>query len=792
MKFYYQSFLMLFLLITTGVNAQSTITGTIFDQQTKEPLAGAMITIPGTQSKTVSNPDGSFALYNIHAIDSVIVRFIGYREMRLKVEPGNKIVVALQSSAVNMQEVVVTANREATLRSQVPLAISKLGPEIINDAKPTSLPEIINKIPGVIMVDYNNEQHSMSIRQPMGMSEYYLYLEDGLPIRPTGVFNPMALIEMNIFAISSVEVVKGPVSSLYGPEAVGGAINFITQKPTAVPTARIGIQANNFGYKRVQYGMGGMITKKFGVYAGGFYSDQKDGWMTYSDFNKNALNIRMDYNFSPRTKLYLSAAYNNYYNQLPGNVDSLSFYNKVYTSNNDFNYKKSVSLRSRLTLEHRWNETNNSTLTAFYRNNTRIQNSGYSIRWISPATTATGEINDNTFKSYGILAQHSAGFKFLNSNLIGGLSFDFSPTKYWAYQIDLAATLRPDGKSVEKYTLLKERPDIKRADYDADLFNTAAYLQYTIAPVKGLKITTGLRYDKMAFDYNNYLDLSGGSKSFHKVTSKIGATYDFGKDKGIYINYSQGFSPPQLSAIFKKKSGTPANKPPQFYYNLSPAQFDNYEIGGWASLWENKVYLDVAFYTMYGKNELLAILQSDNSFDYQSAGKTFHQGIELGLNAKPLKSVSFRLGGTYAVHRYDEFILSLKSTDLFKDASGYTMPTAPNWIANSEITYKPQRFMKGFRIALEWQIISSYYQNQINTVKYNDKTFLGVRGVSILNLHTGYEWKGMEGFVNVMNLTDELYANTAYRGNNPKSRSTYTAAAPRTIVFGIQYNFTGK
>ena len=70
---------------------------------------------------------------------------------------------------------------------------------------------------------------------------------------------------MNIFAVSAIEVVKGPASSLYGPEAVGGAINFITQRPTAVFTAKAGIQINNFGYKRFQYGTGGMIGKKVGI-----------------------------------------------------------------------------------------------------------------------------------------------------------------------------------------------------------------------------------------------------------------------------------------------------------------------------------------------------------------------------------------------------------------------------------------------------------------------------------------------------------------------------------------------
>ena len=783
---------MLFLISSGGVYAQSTIAGKIFDNQTKEPLAGAVIAIPGTQTGTITNPDGSFSLYSVYAVDSVVVRFLGYQELRLKVEPGKKISVGLNTSSVNMQEVVITASREAALRSQIPLAISKLSPQVINDAKPTAVFELINKIPGVLMQNLNNEMHSMSIRQPLAMTAYYLYMEDGLPLRPMGLFSSMALIDINIFAISSVEVVKGPVSSLYGPEAVGGAINFITQKPTAVPTARVGIQANNWGYKRVQYGFGSMISKKFGVYVGGVYSDQKDSWMTYSDYNKNSFNLRMDYNISLRTKLFFTTTYNDYYAQLPASVDSLAFYSRMYTSSSDFTYKKTKSLRSRLTLEHGWNENNHTSITAYYRDNTSQLNPTYSIRWKSTKTVATGEVNEDKFKSYGLLAQHSAKFKFLKSKLIGGVSFDFTPDKYWAYQLDLAAKLRPDGRSVEKYTIIKERPDIKLSDYNADLISTAAYLQYTIEPVKSFKITTGLRYDKMAFNYNNLLDVSSGSKSYQKVTGKIGATYDFGKDKGLYINYSQGFTPPGLTSIFRKKPGTPANEPPQFYYNLNPAQFDNYEIGGWASVWKNKLYVDVAFYTMYGKNELLNIRQPDNSYDYQSAGKTFHQGIEFGFNAKPIKSFLFRVGGAYSVHRYDEFILSLKPSDLFKDASGYNMPAAPTWITNSEITYKPQKFMKGFRMALEWQRIGSFYQNQINTFKYEDKTFLGLKGVSILNFRTGYEWKGIEGFLNILNLTDELYANSAGRGNNPTDRSSYTAGAPRTFVFGIQYNFTGK
>lgn len=771
--------------------AQYLVEGKVFDEQTKEPLPGALI-IADTNDVAVTDGNGFFKLSLSSQPDSILVRFLGYEDQYIKPLQGKKITVALKTSASNMQEVIVTANREASLRSEAPIAISKISQEVLQDTKPTLLTEIINKVPGVVMQNYNNEQHGMSIRQPMGTASYFLYMEDGLPLRPMGLFNHNGLIEMNIFAISNIEVVKGPVSSLYGPEAVGGAINFITQKPTAVPTAKIGIQANNYGYRRVQYGAGGMITKKFGIYAGGFYSFQNNGWRAFSDFNKNSVNIRLDYNFTEKTRLYLTTSYNKYYSDMSGSVDSIAYYNRAYTSTSDFTYRKVYSLRTKLTLEHSWNSNNQTTISAFFRDNSIGQNPSYGIRWKSGSTTATGEINESAFKSYGLLAQHNKQFKFWDTRLITGLYLDYSPTQYTSYQTDLEAVLRPDKKSVERYIQVKERPDIKIADYTTDLLNSAAYFQFVTSPVKKLKLTAGMRYDRMSFDYSNALDQSTGTKLYDQVTGKIGATYVLIKNTGLYVNYSQGFSPPGLTTIFRKRPNVAAGDPNQFYYDLKPAKFDNAEIGGWAGLLNNMVYIDWAFYNMWGKNELLSIRMPDNSTDYASAGKTFHQGIEAGVTVRPAKSITVRAGGSYSVHRFEEFLISNKSTDEFKDAGGKLMPSAPSWIGNSEVIYKPQRFLKGFRTSLEWQRISSWYQNQVNSVKYDDKTFLGLEGVSVLNFRVGYEYKGIEGFVNILNLTNELYANSATRGNNVTDRTTFNPAAPRTFVVGIQYNFTGK
>lgn len=763
------------------------ISGYVVDLSTNEPLVGATVLRRSNHQGTITDFNGYFQLPGI-AQDTLEVTYIGYDKM-LIANPGASLTISLSASANNLQQIVVTANREAALRTDAPVAISKLSPVTINDAKPILITELINKVPGVVMLNYNNEQHAMSIRQPMGTSAYFLYMEDGLPMRPMGVFNHNALIEMNIFGVSNIEVVKGPASSLYGPEAVGGAINFITHRATAMPTAKVGLQADQWGYKRIQYAAGGTIGKKLGVYVSGFEGRQRDAWQANSDYDKSSVSVRLDYPITDKTTLTATFAGNEYKSDMAGSVDSTAFYNRTYTSTTDFTYRQVHSQRTRLTASHQWNDANETTLTLSYRENYIEQVPNYGIRWKSGDSTASVERNRNTFYSKVALLQHSLRFNFLDARILAGGMVDVSPVNYWSYGIDLVAHLRPDRKSVERYTIIQERPDRQLADYLADLKNYAAYAQFEINPIERLKVTLGLRYDIMAFDFQNHLDGSVGSKSYEQVTPKIGATFDLMHDKGVYANYSEGFSPPSLTSIFRKRTNAaPGN---EFYYNLEPAHFTNMEIGGWGAFFDNKVYVDAAVYRMLGRSELVSVRQPDNSTDHQSAGRTLHRGVEYGVSYQPNSEWLVRIGGTNAIHRFEKFELSNRTTDEVQNVNGKDMPQSPRWIANSEVTYKPEYF-NGFRLSLEWQRVSAWYQDQINQVQYDDKGFLGFKGISYLNLRTGYEWNGVEVFVNVMNATDELYANAATRGNLAKDRTTYTPAAPRTFVFGIQYTFTHK
>ncbi|MHA8061918.1 TonB-dependent receptor [Aquirufa beregesia] len=776
-------YLAFFCLLALASNAQQH-TYKILHAITQEPIIGASLT-HSNKIIALSNEHGEFILSALHASEEYVISSLGFQAIKKK---GSELksIIQLEEASLDLATVVVTASRQAAVRTETPVAIHKISASLLQDTKAIQLTEIINKVPGVVMLNYNNEQHAMGIRQPFGTSPYFLYMEDGLPLRPLGVFNHNALIETNLQGLNSVEVIKGPASSLYGPEAVGGAINLISKMAPGIPTASIGFQADEWGYARTQFAAGGQWSKKWSLMTGGYIARQKNAWASNSDFDKSSINVRLDYQISPSTKLWSSFAYNDYFSQTGGNIDSVGFYSRSYKSPADFTYRSSFSSRSRITLEHKGPNNSFSSLTAFYRDNSLGQNPAYSIAWTAPSTTASGQINSNGFTSLGFMGQYSRQFSWLDSKIIVGFLLDRSPNRYWAYKINLSATLRPDKKSVEHYEIAQVLPNAHLSNYQAVIWNKAMYAQWDIHPLERLRISLGGRLDDMSFYYSNYMDQSTGNKSYAQFSPKIGMTYETSQQVGFYANYSKGFSPPALSAIFRARPAAQASATGEKYYlSIDPAVFDNYEIGGWASLFQSKLFIDYSIYRLNGQNELLGIRQPDNSTDYQSAGKTLHEGIEYAISYRPDNQWNFRFGATNARHMFVDFVLSQKASDVLKNVNNKEMPQAPHFIANAEITYKPN-WIKGARVALEWQRISSWYQNQVNTVSYSDAGFGGLSGVSVLNLRLGYQWKAYQIFLNVMNLSNELYANSASRGNNASDKSTYTPAAPRTINLGLQ------
>ena len=654
---------------------------------------------------------------------------------------------------------VVTASRTAQKRTEAPIAISTITARTIADTKANQLDQLLNKVSGVFMVDLGNEQHEMSIRQPMSTASVFLYLEDGIPIRTTGVYNHNALLEMNATAAQQIEIIRGPASSLYGAEAIGGAVNVITQAPPASPQGYVSVQGNNNGYKRADAQVGTTVGK-WGFIASGYYANRTDGPIQYSDFHKTAVTLRADYRASDRLSWTNSVTYVNYYSDMYGSLDSVHFAQKNYKTPYSFTYRKVEALRAKSQLDYRWNDNAETQFTVAYRHNSVGQNPSYYIsNSMTDPLLANGQINNSSFHSFFLVAQHQQRINWLGSKLIAGLSADISPSSYIANYI----RIQRDGKgNYGSYT----KTDSLLSNYSTGISNVASYLNYEMSPFRGLKLLAAVRYDFFHYNFRNDLPPSASTGSantrndFNRVTPKVGATYNY-KGIGFYANYSQGYVPPQVTDLYN------GVKVPY----LQPQTFFNYEAGGWLSLLQNKLYADWSLYRLDGTNQIISVRQNDGTFINQNAGKTRHKGVEYGLTLRPTEEWTLRVSGTNADH---VFVVQYENNANY---SGNQMAAAPHFIGNAELTWRPV-FLKKFRLGIEWQHLGKYWMDDANTRKYN--------GFDVVNFRTGYQLGQWEVWVNALNAFNKYYAALATKSTYGYS---YNLGDPAEVTIGLSWHF---
>lgn len=762
-----------FIAMGTVALGQQVFRGKIIDASSKEPIIGASVHCSaGCSCGCATNTSGEFELVpKKNCCTSFLVSSVGYQPVTIQAGSEATIVTLQQSNSI-IQGVVVSANRETAKRSLAPIAISSISSKMIQEAKPVAINEVLNKVSGVYMVNLGNEQHSMSIRQPMTTKSLFLYLEDGIPIRTTGLFNHNALLEINMASVRNIEVIKGPSSSLYGSEAIGGVVNFITVAPTAVPVAKLSLQGNDIGYKRTDL-QAGFSKGKWSFALSGYYADKRNSFIEYTDFHKATFTARADYKFSEKTSLINSFTLLDYYSDMTGGIDSNKFVNKSFGSNYTFTYRDVKAKRYRSVLHHAWNGNSKTTASFVYRNNSIGQNPAYAVKddyrqlsngtWTGKKDLAHGEINKVSFNSYSLILQHRQNLQWKKTVIIGGAAVDISPSAYSAEYI------RINRDSVSKVYTSYQSTDSVLTHYKTGINNYAGFANFEFNPIRRLRVVASLRYDLFRYNFDNYLKPSSYSGSpdtvsnFKRVSPKIGFTYNFSSYTGLYANYSEGFVPPQVTEMYK------GVKVPE----LKPSVFYNYEIGGWAELIKEKFSADISIYRLEGTNEIISVRMDDGSSQNMNAGKTRHEGIELGLNASPFQSVNVRFSSALSKHRFIEYVE--KGTSY----NGNEMNGAPNWMHNAEIWYRPA-IVKGLRLGLEWQKVGSYYMDALNSVKYE--------GYDVFNLRVGYKKSAIEVWVNMMNVTDRYYAYTSSKSNSGYS---YTPADPRHFNMGVSYDFGG-
>jgi len=686
---------------------------------------------------------------------------------------GNEARAANEEAAMDV--VVVSGSRAASWLSETPQAIGVVKKKELQRDQPKTMGEALNRIAGVYWNDLGNEQHSMAIRQPIGSNAVYQYLEDGIPIRPLGVFNHNALNEMNLAGSDSVEVVKGPASSLYGSNAVGGAINFLTAAATLEPYAKAGVRRDaTAGFTRYDTAASdtwGALGLRFSHY--GSRRDY-DNWQQYSYGDKDSFSLRADYALSATSQLRATLVHTDLDAAMTGSLFENDYRATPGKSLNTFTYRKDKTTRANLAWEGATTPDGSTTVTLFSRKNDHGQIPSYAIG-ACVANVCKGVINNNHVDSLGLDVKHQQRFDWLDSRLIAGVYLDKSDNPYVSDNLNIVRD--PRSGTYLRYAMSDAVDPLGVRDYQTDISNTAPFAQWEFAPLAGVHVVVGARSDAIRYDYHNRLAPGGSanfgapdeSRRFSHLSPKLGATYALGRDASVYTNLSEGFTPPEVSQLYGKTG----------IADLHPATYDNYEVGLRMAFLGGKLKLDTALYRLDGRDTIVSYTVTPGTSENRNAGRTRSQGLELGLNydAGPL---DMRFGTALASHRYLHYRVSGSL-----DYSGREMPQAPADVSSAEIGYRPA---PGARVALEVVHQGRYWMDNANSVTYP--------GHTVLNLRANYRLaKNWEAWLQVRNLGDARYADSAtssYSGVGKylaNAQNQYTPGAPRSVMLGLAYTF---
>ena len=741
----------------------SDIQGRVVDGETGEPLSGVNVYVEKNPSKgTSTDITGYFKLTGIRKNAVIVFSSLGYETKKIKAAEIPSI-IALAPKADQLDQVVLTASGSPEKRKEVPVSISQISAVELEELNPVSLEEILNKAPGVLMIDLGNEQHAMSIRQPVSYKSVYLYLEDEIPIRTIGLFNHNALIEINHASIKKVEIIRGPYSALYGSDAIGGAINFITKDPSVTPYYKAYVAVNDIGYRQIGF-LGSGSKENTGLIGSVDYRGRRNGYREHSDYDKLSLFFKMTNKINEKADLKSAVTYIDYKTDMTGGLDSTYFYGQDYTSQFRFTYRKAKALRYYSRLNYRFNDAHTGRATVYARYNVMGQNPHYRIKddknWQNPGgdpNLAHGQINENKFTSLGFIYNHE--YKTDNLKLTGGFSVDNSPASYWAKYIRVHKT---DDAIYDTY----EETDSLLTDYEVNVFNSALFGSAEYKITEDIKLLGGFRYDKITYDFDNHLDsiaYSGApdtKNTFKAFTPRVGAIINLDEHLSVYGNYSKGFRPPEVGELYR------GVKVP----TLEPVYYDNYEAGLWLSF-SKKLSVDMAYYLLQAKNEIITVRLPDGSRENQNAARTTHRGLEFGIQYFINSQWSFKINGAYSQHFFDDY------KPKGKDYSGNVIPGAPPLVMNTELKYRPD-FWKDAYVILETFHVDPYYMDEANTEKYE--------GYQIYNLRMGKKFGNWKVWLNILNLTNELYATSARVAWGDKD---YRPGEKRSFNVGVSYTF---
>ena len=538
-----------------------------------------------------------------------------------------------------LEEVVVTATRSKEKLKSIPAKVEVIDSQEIEQTVGETITEQLKKNSSLGVIEYPGSLAGIGIRgfkpEFSGITKHTLILING---RPAGATNLATILTGNI---ERIEILKGPASSLYGGEAMGGVVNIITKKNTGALTGVVELGYGSFDTTTLAAAIGGELGEQFDFDISAQRFDQGDDFkMGNGDYRANTsyqnqsgnLRIGADLNQSWRIDLR-GELYQGRDIESPGDIfngDAKSGHKDIDRYGLDFSIETELGANNILGL------------TGYLSNETQEDYDHYT-GWFTVTQVAPYQSYDSETDWVGF--QLKDEYSWNEHRFIAGIDYQDIGKASRSYN--------QDGTRKAPYS-----PDERRE-------NIAAYLE-TIWQLmdKRLTATLGGRYDSFnvetkATEYK--FDFTPNSESFSNFSPRAGLNYLFDQGVRVHSTIGKAFVPPSATqlAIYSESLVNGVTMVTTGNANIDPESSLTYDVGAGYELPRLGLSLDFTYFHT-AVDDKISLVTLGNVTTYENSLSAEMDGLESSLSfdiGAPLEwdsSLSFYVNSTHMFKAEEE------------------------------------------------------------------------------------------------------------------------------------------
>jgi len=702
----------LFTLATPAIlHAQASIHGTVVDNQSGAPIAGATVAAPDTTVRTMTDEHGAFRLASSGALDHITVSAVGYATKDVPVSnPSVAIHIRLSVAPVKLAGVQVVANSPSP-------STAVLTEHDLDRSSGLSLQSAINTVPGVFMqtrtpwggarITLRGYYPSTSGNSPNANGLGYQVFLNDIPI--TDATGTTVLDDIDYSTLGSVTVIKGPASSLYNSH-IGGTVLLNTARPLPNATS-LGQQVVGGTDGLVRTNTSFETANDDGDLSLNYGHQTYDSFRPHSGSTKDYFRAAGDMVVSNTQTLSAYFSYNRSFEELAGEIDSTPFYGRVPESNAAYlannSHIRVTSFITGLTDLYRIGDhfTNQTTVFGVGRNSGQPFAHGF---------TDVNQFNFGARTQFGF-----SGLLGTNTGVGGTLGASVQQSN-----------LTTNGVFIVPAPPFPERP----TDQENGATASSIFTEWSFALPQAVTITAGASLNKNQFNIRNLLNAGTlfdttqvQSRSFDwDFDPRIAVSKEIHGNALVYASVSGGYTPPLLSNAVAS-DGT-------VDLNLEPEHAVQYEVGTQGTFLDQRLTGQLSLFDIENTDKLLT--ETANSVTFTTnAGKQRNRGVELSLSylavsdtSRPISSVRPWASYAFTDAKFTDFKSDNNDNAQTVDFSGNDVPRVPRHMVNAGIDLATNT---GVYLDGTYQYVSKV------PVTFDNSTW--VRSYDLLGLKVGYK-----------------------------------------------------